>query len=246
MLRRRISLLTLTQGSQSWPWPTFMRIGDRGRLEFRVPRSTRGMSSATRVWVACGESERQTSGAGWVGWRWSGLTKVGHGQLSCESGTAPIRIRRLDDCTEAHPRRVVGAAYAQHREWLGAASVRRPDGRDEQKLAMANFCVNRAVPPRACRLNKARVPWLRPLASVASLLSRRSGTRPRTWEGWTGSLAVASGPRKLAMANCHENALRHLDSSHSSILRCGIPDGACTGGYELDRDGRAGPLRCGW
>jgi hypothetical protein len=58
-------------------------------------------------------------------------------------------------------------------------------------LAMANFCVNRAVPSRACRLNTAPVPWLGPLARVASSLSRRAGTRARTSGGWMGPLVVA-------------------------------------------------------
>src|SRR5215471_895745 len=68
---------------------------------------------------------------------------------------------------------------------------------------MAEFGVNRAVPPRAWRLNKAPALWLRPLAGAPSLLCRRSRTKARTSGGWMGLLAVASRQRKLAIANGH-------------------------------------------
>jgi hypothetical protein len=115
-------------------------------------------------------------------------------------GTCADQIRRLDEATEAHPRSVgrwrgvcglsstAGMAWNAKRQ---APDKSAADGQNWQKLAMANFCVNRAVPSRACRLNRAPVPWLGPLARVASSLSRRSGTRARTSGGWMGPLVVA-------------------------------------------------------
>jgi hypothetical protein len=57
----------LTHGSQSWPWPTFIRMVERARFEFidstkypkYVPRDTHVGGPALN---SVNESERQTSG----------------------------------------------------------------------------------------------------------------------------------------------------------------------------------------
>jgi hypothetical protein len=148
-------------------------------------------------------------------------------------------LRRLDfgDSMKA-PKRTRALAWFG-RPTFGAPSVKRPDSQDCPKLAIANFGVNRAVRPRACRLNQGSGAVAQ--ATRPSLLSRRSGTRVRISGGCMYRSGRGLGHRESwQWPTAIEIALQHLDSAAPRFPV--LVSRTCVGGYVLDGDGKGGPL----